>query len=264
MPAKIIKAFLEWIKYFAFESQRLFFFSIKMIRSTVGRPIYVPETFEQMYLIGVGSLFLVILTGLSAGQAMALQFSNELADFGSKNYLGRIMVLAIVRELGPVLTALMVAARVAAGITAEIGAMKSSNQLDALIAFGIDPVRKLAAPRLISLIFMMPVLTIISDVIAIIGGWIIAIFISHITSTTYWSAVKDKLIFGNIFMGIAKPIIYGFVIAFISCYKGFTAEGGTKGVGRATTESVVISSITILVGNFILTKVIFSILKGYL
>nr|MBN2278931.1 ABC transporter permease [candidate division Zixibacteria bacterium] len=217
-----------------------------------------------MYLIGVGSLFLVILTGLSAGQGMALEFSNELADFGSKNYLGRVMVLAIVRELGPVLTGIMVASRVAAGITAEIGAMKSSNQLDALVAFGIDPLRKLAAPRLISLIFMVPVLTIISDIIAIVGGWLIAILISHITSLTYWTAVKEKLMFGNIFIGIFKPFIFAFIIAFVSCYKGFNAEGGTKGVGRATTESVMISSITILITNFIITKFISSVLKGYL
>jgi phospholipid/cholesterol/gamma-HCH transport system permease protein len=261
---RLIQAFLHWLKSFAFECQGLFFFSIKMIRSCFGRPVYLAETLEQMYLNGIGSLFLVILTGVSAGQAMALQFSNELADFGSKNYLGRIMVLAIVRELGPVLTGLMVAARVAAGITAEIGAMKSSNQLDALTAFGIDPIRKLAAPRLISLILMLPVLTIICDMIAITGGWLIAILISHITSITYWTAVKEKLNFGNIFMGVIKPVIYAFIISFISCYKGFTAEGGTKGVGRATTESVVITSITILIGNFIITKVIFSFLKGYL
>jgi len=261
---KLIKLFLNWIKYFASESQRLFFFSIKMVASMFGRPIYAAETFEQMYMIGVGSLFLVILTGMSAGQGMALQFSNELADFGSKNYLGRIMAIAIIRELGPVLTGLMVAARVAAGITAEIGAMKSSNQLDALVAFGIDPIKKLAAPRLISLIIMVPVLTIICDMIAIVGGWLIAIFISHITSLTYWTAVKDRLNFGNIFIGIVKPFVYAFVIGFISCYKGFSAEGGTKGVGRATTESVVIASITILIANFIVTKIVFSFIRGYL
>jgi phospholipid/cholesterol/gamma-HCH transport system permease protein len=261
---KIIALILDWLKYFAHECQRLFFFSARMVISLFGRPIYAAETFEQMYLIGIGSLFLVVLTGLSAGQAMALQFSNELADFGSKNYLGRIMVLAIVRELGPVLTGLMIAARVAAGITAEIGSMKSSNQLDAMVAFGIDPIRKLAAPRLISLIIMVPVLTIICDLIAITGGWLIAIYFSHITSLTYWTAVKERLIFGNIFMGLVKPFVYAFVICFISCYKGFTADGGTKGVGRATTESVVLSSITILITNFMITKIVSSMLKGYL
>jgi phospholipid/cholesterol/gamma-HCH transport system permease protein len=153
---------------------------------------------------------------------------------------------------------------VAAGITAEIGSMKSSNQLDALTAFGVDPIRKLAAPRLIALVVMVPVLTVICDFIAIMGGWVIALFIAHLTSTTYLSAVNAKLTFGNIFIGLLKPFVFAFIIAFISCYKGFTATGGTKGVGRATTESVMIASITILIVNFIVTKVVFTFLKGYL
>lgn len=260
----LTRLFLNGLKHFAFELQQLFYFSLRMVRACFGRPIYLSETIEQMYLIGVGSLFLVILTGISAGQGMALEFSNELADFGSKSYLGRIMVLAIVRELGPVLTGIMVAARVAAGITAEIGAMKSSHQLDAMVGFGIDPLRKLAAPRLIALIILVPVLTIICDVIALFGGWIVAVLISHITSTTYLTAVKEKLTFGNIFVGVLKPFIFAFVIGFISCYKGFTARGGTKGVGRATTESVMLASITILILNFVITKFISGFLKGYL
>jgi phospholipid/cholesterol/gamma-HCH transport system permease protein len=255
---------LDWFKHFAFQTQRLLYFSLRMLAALFGRPIYIAETIEQMYLVGVGSLFLVILTGISAGQGMALEFSNELADFGSKHYLGRVMVLAIVRELGPVLTGIMVASRVAAGITAEIGAMKSSNQLDALVAFGIDPVRKLAAPRLIALVSMVPALTVICDLIALLGGWLIAIFISHITSTTYWTAVREKLVFGNIFVGLIKPFIFAFIIAFISCYKGFSSEGGTKGVGRATTESVMVASITILITNFVVSKIVSGFLKGYL
>ncbi len=260
----MISKIYRGIRKFVSDIDSLTRFSIKMVLSCFGRPIYVSETLEQMYLIGIGSLFLVVLTGIFAGQAMALQFSNELADFGSKNYLGRIMSLAILRELGPILTGLMVAARVASGITAEIGSMKSSNQLDALLSFGVDPIRKLAAPRLIALVVMVPVLTIICDVIAILGGWIIAIFLSHITSTTYLSAVNERLTFGNVFMGVIKPIVFALIIAFISCYKGFTTTGGTKGVGRSTTESVMIASISILIINFVLTKVVFSILKGYL
>ena len=115
-----------------------------------------------------------------------------------------------------------------------------------------------------ALVIMVPVLTIVCDVVAILGGWIIAVFIAHVTSTMYWSAVKERLIFGNIFIGLFKPVMYSLVIAFVSCYKGFTSEGGTKGVGRATTESVVLSSITILVVNFFITKVVFSLIKGYL
>ncbi len=260
----MIKTLYFGFKRFVYEVDQLTRFSIKTVLSIFGRPIYLAETMEQMFSIGVGSLFLIILTGIFAGQGMALQFSMELADFGSKNYLGRIMSLAIVRELGPILTALMVAARVASGITAEIGSMKSSNQLDALMAFGVDPIRKLATPRLIALVVMVPVLTVICDFIAIMGGWVIAVFIAHITSTTYISAVNAKLTFGNIFIGLLKPFVFAFVIAFVSCYKGFTTSGGTKGVGRSTTESVMIASILILIVNFIITKVVFTFLKGYL
>ncbi len=260
----LLRLISDWFKRFAFECQNIFLFSLKMIRGLFLRPIYHMEIREQMYLVGIGSLYLVVLTGIFAGQGFALAFSVELADFGAKNYLGRIMAIAIVRELGPVLTGLMIAARVAAGITAEIGAMKSSNQLDAMMAFGIDPIKKLAVPRMIALIFMVPALTVICDLIAIVGGWMIAVYIAHVTSTMYWSAVMERLIFGNIFIGLFKPIMYSLVIAFIACYKGFTSEGGTKGVGRATTESVVLSSITILVVNFFITKVVFSLIKGYL
>lgn len=235
-----------------------------MIGGLFRRPFYAMETMEQMYLVGIGSLYLIVLTGIFAGQGFALAFSVELADFGAKNYLGRIMSISIVRELGPVLTALMVAARVAAGITAELGAMKSSNQINAMMAFGIDPIKKLAVPRFLALLVMVPALTIICDAIAILGGYVIALFIAHVTTTMYWSAVKERLIFGNIFIGLLKPIVFSFIIAFVSCYKGFASEGGTKGVGRSTTESVVLSSITILVVNFFITKVVFSLIKGYL
>jgi phospholipid/cholesterol/gamma-HCH transport system permease protein len=252
------------IKRFVYEIDQLTRFSIKMVLSLFGRPIYVSETIEQIYLIGVGSLFLVSLTGIFAGQGMALQVNNEMAEMGSKFYLGRMMAIAVIRELGPILTGLMVAARVAAGITAEIGSMKSSNQLDALIAFGVDPIKKLAAPRLIALIIMVPVLTIICDIISILGGWMIAVFVANITSTTYFSMVVDRLTFGNIFMGLIKPFIFAFIIAFISCYKGFTTSGGTKGVGRSTNESVMITSITILIMNYVLTRIVWSALKGYL
>jgi len=252
------------LKRFAYQSQELFYFSVKMVRAVFARPFYVPETLEQMYLIGFGSLYLIVLTGIFAGEGFALAFSVELADFGAKDYLGRIMSIAIIRELGPILTGLMVAARVASGITAEIGAMKSSNQIDAMVAFGIDPVRKVAVPRMVALVLMVPVLTIICDAIAIIGGYLVAVFVAHVTSTMYWSAVRDRLLFGNIFIGLLKPVVYSFIIAFISCFKGFSSSGGTKGVGRATTESVVLTSITILVMNFFITRVVFTLIKGWL
>lgn len=252
------------MKRWAYECQSFFFFSMRVLATLVRRPFYLAETLEQMYVIGVGSLFLVALTGLLSGQGLALAFSQELSSFGAKDYLGRIISMAIVREMGPVLTGLMVAARVAAGITAEIGAMKSSNQIDAMIAFGIDPLKKIARPRLISLVIMLPVLTVLCDVVAILGGWVIGLFIAKVTSTTYWAQVFIKLNFGNILMGLIKPVLFSFVIAFISCYAGFTSAGGTKGVGRATTNSVMFSSIVILIVNFLITKILGGMIKGYL
>ena len=252
------------VKRWAYECQSVFYFSLRILATFVHRPLYLAETLEQMHLIGVGSLFLVVLTGVFSGQGLALAFSQELADFGAKDYLGRIVSMAVVRELGPILTGLMIAARVAAGITAEIGAMKSSNQLDAMMAFGIDPLKKIARPRLISLIIMVPALTVICDTIAITGGWVVARFIAHVTTTTYWAQVFLKLNYGNVLMGLFKPFCFSFVIAFISCYCGFTSEGGTKGVGRATTNSVMFTSIVILIVNFLITKILGSLIKGYL
>ncbi len=235
-----------------------------MVGGVFRRPFYFNDTLEQMYLIGVGSLYLVVLTGLFSGQGFALAFNNELADFGAKNYLGRIMSIAIIRELGPTLTGLMVAARVASGITAEVGAMKASHQLDAMSAFGLDPIQKIAVPRLLALVIMLPVLTVICDMVAIIGGWVIATLVAHMSSTLYWASVKERMVFGNIFVGLFKPVIFSLVIAFIACFKGFSAQGGTKGVGRATTDSVVMSSITILLVNFFITKIVFTLIRGYM
>lgn len=235
-----------------------------MIGGLFGRPLYLAEIHEQMYAIGVGSLYLIFLTGAFSGQGFALAFSLELADFGAKNYLGRIMAIAIIRELGPTLTGLMVAARVAAGITAEIGAMKSSHQIDAMKAFGIDPIKKIAVPRLLALILMMPALTVVCDAVAITGGFVVAKFLAHVPASMYWANVRDQLIFGNLFIGLTKPVVFSFVIAFIACYKGFRAVGGTKGVGQATTESVVLASISLLIVNFFITRLIFPYIKGWM
>ena len=260
----ILAAVNNWLKGLARDTQGLFFFSLKMLTATFSRRLYVAETLDQMYQIGVGSLYLIALTGMFAGQGFALAFSNELGELGAKNYLGRIMAISMIRELGPTLTGLMFAARVAAGITAEVGAMKSSNQLDAMVAFGIDPIQKIAVPRLLALVVMVPALTVICDVIAILGGWVIASFVANISSTLYWASVKERLVFGNLFVGLLKPFAFSFVIAFIACYRGFTSEGGTRGVGRATTNSVVAASITILIVNFFITKVIWHWLRGWL
>ena len=255
---------LQGFKNFLSDVQGLAYFTIRLLRHSFGRPFYFAEFLEQMHFLGVGSLFLVVLTGMFAGQAIALQFSIELAEFGSKNYLGRVMAVAILRELGPVLTALMVAARVASGITAEIGSMKSSEQLDAMRAFGIEPIRKLAVPRFWALLIMLPALTLVCDFVAIVGGYIIAVFIAHISPAAYWSNFIDKVSLGNMIIGVTKPFLFAIIISCISCYLGFATTGGTKGVGRSTTKSVVAASINILFINFAFTRLVVPQLKGLL
>lgn len=235
-----------------------------MLRALVTPPFYFRETLEQMHLLGVGSLYLIMLTGTFAGLGFALAFSQELAEFGAKDYLGKVMSLAIVREMGPTLTGLMMSARAAAGITAEIGSMKASNQLDAMVAFGIDPMKKIVTPRFITLIIMVPVLTILMDSIAIMGGFVVAKFVAHVSSSLYWTSVWQRLTFGNLLIGLLKPFIFSFFIAFIACYHGFKSEGGTKGVGKATTNSVVMAAITVLIVNFFITRLIYDQIKGYL
>jgi phospholipid/cholesterol/gamma-HCH transport system permease protein len=255
-------ALINILKRFAGDVQGLVFYSCRLAKRLFGRPFHLAETLDQMYFLGVGSLFLVVLTGMFAGQGLALQFSIELADFGSKNYLGRVMVIAIVRELGPVLTGLMVAARVAAGITAEIGSMKSSEQIDALVAFGVDPIRKLAVPRFWAILIMMPVLTIVCDFVAIMGGYVVALYVAHISGTAYWTNIITKLSLGNLIIGLSKPFLFALIISTISTYMGFKTMGGTRGVGRSTTDSVVACSITILFVNFMFTRLIVPQLKG--
>ncbi len=251
---------LEQAKRFVGGVQDLTMITLRVIARLFYPPWYFRETLEQMHFVGIGSLGLIVLTGVFAGQGMALQFSYELGAFGSKDYLGTVMTNAIVRVLGPVLASMMVAARVGAGITAEIGAMKTTHQIEALESFGIDPLKKLCVPRFVALITMVPLLTIVCDVISITGGWIIAKYVSHVSTTIYWAAVKERLIFGNIFVGIVKPFVFATIVAAVSFANGFAVTGGTKGVGRYTTRSVMISSISILFGDFFMTKVLFGML----
>ncbi len=241
--------------------QDLAWFSIRMVVACFRRPFYLSDTYEQVYHGGVGSLPVVIVASFFAGQALALQFSRQLAETGSQTLLGTLMTIAVVRALGPDLIGLIVAARLSAGYTAEIGSMKSSDQIDALTAFGTNPLSKLAAPRLLSLVLMLPILTFIGNAIAIGGGSIMARYVAHISLSLYWSQVEKGMVYGTILIGTLKPITFAFIIAFVGCWKGFASSGGTKGVGLATTESVVISSVLILIFDFILTRVIFSLLS---
>lgn len=235
-------------------------FSVQMAVSVFRRPVYRRDIYEQTYFAGVGSLPVVLISSFFAGQALALQFARQLAENGSTTLLGTLMTIAVVRALGPDLTGMVVAARLASGYTAEIGSMKSTDQVDALTAFGTDPLSKLAAPRLVALVIMLPILTFVGNAVMLIGGAIMAKFVAHISLSLYWSQVRTAMVYGTVLIGTLKPLTFAFIIAFVACWKGFRSEGGTRGVGRATTESVVIASVLLLIFDFILTRVIFAIL----
>lgn len=234
--------------------QDLAVFSARVVSRSFRPPFYWRDTYEQAYLAGVGSLHLALISAFFAGQALGLQFSRQLAETGSTTLIGMLMTISVVRALGPDLIGLVVAARLASGYTAEIGAMKSANQIDALEAFGTDPIRKLAVPRFLSLFVMLPVLVILGDFVALLGGALMAHFVAHTSLSLYWQQVQRNLVYGTILIGMVKPAVFACLISWIGCWKGFTTSGGTRGVGLSTTESVTIVSVLILIFDFIMTS----------
>jgi len=223
-------------------------------RGLFKRPRYLPETIAQMDAIGVGSLTIIILTGFFTGAVFTLQTFPTLQYYGAQSQTGRLVALSLVRELGPVLTALMVTGRVGSAISAELGSMAVSQQIDAMRALGTDPVRKLVAPRLIALIFTLPLLTVLADAIGIIGGSIVALGLYGMSSEMYMSGVWDGVTSKDVLGGIIKPIVFALIIGSIACQKGLATEGGTVGVGRSTTRSVVTASITVIIADFFLAR----------
>jgi phospholipid/cholesterol/gamma-HCH transport system permease protein len=220
------------------------------------------ELVRQMDALGVQSIAITNLTALFTGMVLALQTAYALSQFGGRLFVGRVVVLSVCRELGPVLTALMVAARCGAGITAELGTMAVTEQVDALRALGASPVRKLVLPRVIAVTMMLPVLTMLTDFLGMLGGLFIAVFEIKIGAGFYLSTVMQTLKYNDILHGLCKTPVFGFEIAMIGCYNGLGATGGADGVGRATTTAVVLSSITVLATDFFLTKIFLSLPWG--
>ena len=218
------------------------------------RPRYLADTTQQADLIGVGSLPIVILTGFFTGGALAQNSGVTLQRFGSLSLIGQLVSLGMVRELGPVITGLMVAGRNASGMASELGSMVVTEQIDAMRALGTDPMKKLVTPRVTSTVIMLFFLTIISDAFGIFGGGVASSLFFGVDTHQYWSTAWQILVFQDVFMGLAKPVLFGFIIATIGCYYGISARGGTQGVGRATTQAVVASSILIITVDFFVTR----------
>jgi phospholipid/cholesterol/gamma-HCH transport system permease protein len=220
------------------------------------RPRYPEEVLAQMDSLGVGSLSIVILTGMFTGMVLALQSAASLDVFGARPYVGRLVCVSMVRELGPVLTALMVTGRVGSGMAAELGSMVVTQQIDALRVLGTDPVRKLVAPRIAAAVIMVPLLTVLSDTLGIFGAGLISVFNLKLSWEYYWRSVGGALVVNDIVMGLTKPVVFGFILASIGCFMGLRTKGGTQGVGVATTQSVVAASVLILMSDFFMTKIL--------
>jgi len=218
------------------------------------KPFYMADTFQQADIIGVGSLPIVILTGFFTGAVLALQTSDTLQQFGSLSLTGQLVSFSMVRELGPVLTGLMVAGRNASGMASELGSMKVTEQIDAMRALGTDPTKKLVTPRVVASVVMLFFLSIISDLLGILGGFMVSYLLLGLDANQYWHSAYDKLEYKDVEMGLVKPLLFGYVIATIGCYYGLSAKGGTQGVGRATTQAVVAASVLILVVDFFITR----------
>jgi phospholipid/cholesterol/gamma-HCH transport system permease protein len=251
----LIKSPLHYIHLFISEIGNLSIFTQSTFAAILSPPYKKTITRKQMDEIGVGSLPVVTLTGLFMGLVLALQSIVELRSIGATSYIGRPISTTVVRELGPVLASIMVTARAGSAIAAELASMVVNEQIDAMKAEGSNPVKKLVEPRVLACTFMMPVLTIICDVIAFVGGWIVACRIVQITSSFYWNSVFEVLTPAFVLGGLLKSVIFGFVIGIVSCHAGMKTRFGATGVGEATTRAVVISSISILMIDFVITKI---------
>jgi phospholipid/cholesterol/gamma-HCH transport system permease protein len=215
---------------------------------------------RQMEQIGVRSLGVASITTIFTGMVLALQTALSLPSLGIKYYIGSVVSKSLVRELGPVLTALIVGGRIGSGMTAEIGTMKVTEQIDALRSMASDPVKKLVVPKLIASLIMLPALTVIGDALGILGGLIVATSTLNLPAGLYLNDVFDSLTLGDVGSGVAKSFFFAYFIAIVGCYNGLNTTGGADGVGRATTNTVVLAAILVLISDFFLTKLFYLLL----
>ena len=241
---------------FLLELQEMSLLVGRAARGLFKKPRYIPETIAQMDSIGVGSLTIILLTGFFTGGVLTLQTYQTLASYGAVDQLGYLVSISLVRELGPVLTALMVTGRVVSAISAELGSMVVSEQIDAMRALGTDPIRKLMTPRVLATLTMLPLLVAVFDFVGLIGGFVVAYFTLRLGAVQFWTRAIQALELGDLVQGGTKPIIFGLIIATVGCYQGLRVKGGTQGVGRATTTAVVVSSVFVLVVDFFLARLL--------
>lgn len=247
------------IAKFLSEVQEITFLLWRSIKGLWKGPRYFKEIIAQMDRIGVGSLGIVSLNGFFTGGVLILQAYPTLEYYGAQANAGQSVATALVRELGPVLTALMVAGRVGSSISAELGSMVVSQQIDAMRALGTSPVRKLVTPRIIALLLTLPLLTFSADLVGMVGGGLVARQLYGLDPSVYIQSAKAGLAMSDLVGGMVKPLVFGIIIGLISCYKGLSTTGGTVGVGQSTTSAVVTASVNVIIADFFLSKILQSL-----
>jgi phospholipid/cholesterol/gamma-HCH transport system permease protein len=256
----VVTLLTEWVKHILFEVQEYVRLCVSAFRGCFTRPFYRYDLWEQFDAIGWASLSVVLLTGFFTGAVLALQSGLTLDQFGARPVVGRLVSASMIKELGPVLTGLMLSGRVGSGIAAELGSMVVTDQINALRALGTDPIRKLVVPRMLAGIFMAPALTVVSDFVGIVGGWMVARFRLQVASGLYWSSIRQALYMQDVWMGLIKPFVLGFVIVTIACHVGLRTSGGTRGVGQATTQAVVVGSVAVIAVDYFVTQALISLI----
>ncbi len=239
------------------ELGRILLLFLSALSWMVRPPLKLRHILKQMEFVGVKSIFVVVLTGTFTGMVMALQGYHGFRMFAAESLVGSTVALGMTRELGPVLTSLMVTARAGSAMAAELGTMRVTEQIDALAVMAANPVKHLIVPRLIAGVLMVPLLTVVSDFTGILGGYFVGVHILNINSGAFMKNIFKYVTLNDIYNGLAKAACFGLLMALIGCYKGFNTRGGAEGVGRATTEAVVLASISILVSDYILTAIMF-------
>ncbi len=257
MSESQLKGLLRPVTYAASEFGRVWFMLMDVAYWTFRKPFKFNNLFKQMEFIGVKSLGIVIITGGFTGMVLALQTYYGFRRFSSEGLVGVTVALSMTRELGPVLTALMVTGRAGSAMAAELGSMRVTEQIDALTVMALSPVKYLVVPRVLASLFMVPILTVIADFIGVIGGYFVGVKLLGINEGIFVSKMVKYVDLEDIYNGLVKAAVFGLILSLISCYKGFYTKGGAEGVGRATTEAVVVSSITILISDYLLTSLMF-------
>jgi len=254
-----IEAIERTAKNIVLTVQEFCLFAVRAVTNLFRPPRYWTDFLMQCNIIGVGSTPIVLLAGFFTGGVLALQSQATLAQFGATAVTGRFVSLTMIRELGPVLTGIMVAGRNASSMASELGSMVVTEQIDAMRALGVDPMRKLVTPRLFACIIMLFFLTILSDAVGITGGAFVTVFMNHQNGTQYFSMAWEHLRYADIVQGLVKPLFSGFIVASLGCFYGMRTTGGTEGVGRSTIDAVVFSSVLIIFGDFLLTQVLLTL-----